>query len=58
VHQTRHTYARIVAEDTGSITETQEAPGHRKLSTTRVYMQRIAVKRDKYSERISQRLGD
>ena len=55
VHQTRHTYARIVAEDTGSITETQEALGHRNLSTTRVYVQRIAVKRDKHSERISQR---
>lgn len=50
VHQTRHTYARMVAEDTGSITETQEALGHRNLSTTLVYVQRIAIKRDKHSE--------
>ena len=57
VHQTRHTYARMVAEDTGSITETQEALGHRNLSTTRVYVQRIAIKRDKHSERISKRLS-
>lgn len=58
IHQTRHTYARMVAEDTGSITETQEALGHRNLSTTRVYVQRIAVKRDKHGERISKRLAE
>lgn len=57
VHQTRHTFARMVAEDTGSITETQEALGHRNLSTTRVYVQRISVKRDKHSEQISKRLS-
>lgn len=56
VHQIRHTYARMVAEDTGSITETQDALGHRNVSTTRVYVQRIAVKRDKHSERLSQRI--
>lgn len=56
VHQMRHTYARMVAEDTGSIIETQDALGHRNVSTTRVYVQRIAVKRDKHSERISQRV--
>jgi integrase len=56
VHQTRHTYARMVAEETGSIIETQDALGHRHASTTRVYVQRIAVKRDKHSERISRRL--
>lgn len=58
VHQTRHTYARMVAEDTGSLTETQEALGHRNLATTRVYVQRIAIKRDKHSERISRRFND
>ena len=52
----RHTYARMVAEDTGSITETQDALGHRHISTTRVYVQRITVKRDKHSEKISERL--
>jgi integrase len=41
-----------VAEDSGSITETQDALGHRNAATTRVYVQRIAVKRDKHSERI------
>lgn len=52
LHRTRHTFARIVAEDSGSITETQEALGHRNAATTRVYVQRISVMRDKHSERI------
>lgn len=56
IHQMRHTYARIVADETGSIVETQDALGHRHASTTRVYVQRIAVKRDKHSERISKRI--
>ena len=56
LHQTRHSYARIVAEETGSITDTQDALGHRNAATTRVYVQRIAVKRDKHSESITRRL--
>lgn len=57
IHQTRHTFARIVAEETGSIVETQDALGHRNLATTRVYVNRIAVKRDKHSRKITLRLG-
>lgn len=56
IHQMRHTYARIIADETGSIIETQDALGHRHASTTRVYVQRIAVKRDKHSARISKRI--
>jgi integrase len=56
LHQTRHSFARIVAEETGSLTDTQDALGHRNASTTRVYVQRIAIKRDKHSERITSRL--
>lgn len=56
LHQTRHSFARIVAEETGSLTDTQDALGHRNASTTRVYVQRIAVKRDKHSEKITSRL--
>src|SRR5205085_8989935 len=47
IHQTRHTYARIVAEETGSYQETQEALDHENAATTRVYVQRITVKADK-----------
>jgi integrase/recombinase XerD len=53
LHRTRHTFARIVSEFTGDITATQNALDHRNRSTTRVYVQRIAVKRDLYSEVIS-----
>lgn len=56
LHQTRHTFARMVAEDTGSLTETMNALGHKNISTTRVYVQRIAVKKDKHSGRITARL--
>lgn len=57
VHQTRHTFARVVSEETGSLTETQEALGHKNLATTRAYVQRIAVRRDKHSRRILERFG-
>jgi site-specific recombinase XerD len=55
LHRTRHTYARIVSEFTGDITATQNALDHQSRSTTRVYVQRIAVKRDLYSEEISKK---
>ena len=57
LHQTRHTYARLVSEDTGSMTATQEALGHRNLATTRVYVRRVAVKPDGHSRAILDRLG-
>jgi integrase len=56
LHQTRHTYARIVAEETGSFVETQEALDHENAATTRVYVQRITVKADKHSSKIAARL--
>jgi integrase len=57
LHQTRHTFARLVAERTGSIIETQDALGHKNPATTRVYVRRIAVKRDKHSEDIVRLFG-
>lgn len=56
VHQTRHTYARIVAEETGSYQETQEALDHENAATTRVYVQRITVKADKHGGKIASRI--
>lgn len=56
VHQLRHTFGRMVADETGSLDEVQEALGHRNRSTTRVYVQRIIRKRDKHSRRISERV--
>jgi site-specific recombinase XerD len=57
IHQTRHTFARIISEETGSIVETQDALGHKNLATTRVYIGRIAVKSDKHSRQITKRLN-
>lgn len=57
LHQFRHTFARIVSEETGSIIETQDALDHSDPGTTRVYVQRIAVKRDKHSRDVTRRLG-
>jgi integrase len=57
LHRTRHTFARIVSEVTGDITATQNALDHQNRSTTRVYVQRIAVKRDLYSGEVSKRWG-
>jgi len=56
VHQTRHTYARIVAEETGSFIETQEALDHENAATTRVYVQRITVKADRHGGKVSARI--
>jgi site-specific recombinase XerD len=57
-HMTRHTFARIVNEETGSLLETQEALDHEDQATTRIYLESIAIKRDKYSERISRRVDE
>lgn len=56
VHQTRHTYARIVAEETGSFQETQEALDHENAATTRVYVQRLTVKADKHGSKVARRI--
>ena len=58
LHRTRHTFARIVSEVSGDITATQNALDHQSRSTTRAYVQRIAVKRDLYSNEISKRWGE
>lgn len=57
LHQTRHTFARIVAEETGSLIETQDALNHSNPSTTRICVQRIAVKKDRHSRLISKRFS-
>lgn len=48
----------MVGEETETIMEPQDALRHRYLTTTRMYVQRISVKRDKHSERISKRLAE
>jgi site-specific recombinase XerD len=55
LHQTRHTFGRIVAEETGSMAATQDALDHANLSTTTVYVQQISVKRDLHSAAVARR---
>jgi len=57
LHQTRHTFARMVGEDAGSLMEVQEALGHKDIATTRVYLERVRTERDKHSRQIARRLG-
>lgn len=57
IHRTRHTFGRLVAEQTGSLIETQDALDHADLSTTRVYVERIVIKKDKHSRNIAARLN-
>lgn len=52
IHRLRHTFAKIVSEYSKSMAETQEALGHSNIKTTQIYVQRLAVKKDKHSKSI------
>lgn len=52
IHRLRHTFAKIVSEYSESMAETQEALGHGNIKTTQIYVQRLAVKKDKHSKSI------
>lgn len=56
IHQFRHTFARIVAEESGSIIEAQEALGHKDIQTTQIYINRIKFKKDKHSRSVRERI--
>ena len=56
LRQTRRNYARIVAEETGSFLEAQETLDHENQATTRVYVQRITVKRDRQGRSVARRM--
>jgi site-specific recombinase XerC len=47
----------MVGEQSGDLTEVQTVLGHQNLTTTRVYLERVAIKRDKHSRAIAGRLG-
>jgi integrase len=51
LHQTRHTVAQEVAEEDG-VSGAQEMLGHSNPNTTRIYVSRLTVRRDKHSTRI------
>ncbi len=57
LHQTRHTFAMIVADETGSLVAAQDALGHKNAAVTQIYVRRLGTKKDKYSQTISNRLS-
>jgi integrase len=56
LHQTRHTVAARVADADG-IKAAQEQLGHKSEQTTRVYVQRVSVRRDKFSSLLAEAFG-
>lgn len=56
LHQTRHTFARIVADDTGSYVDAQDALDHANANTTRIYVKKLGTKKDKHSSKIAARI--
>lgn len=56
IHRLRHTFAKIVSEVAESMADTQEALGHSNIKTTQIYVQRLAVKKDKFSKSIREAL--
>ena len=52
IHRLRHTFAKIVSEYSESMAETQEALGHSNIKTTQIYVQKLAIKKDKHSKSI------
>jgi integrase len=57
LHQTRHTFARILGEEAESLFDVQKELGHRSIVTTQVYLDKVTRKKDKYSIRIEARIG-
>jgi integrase len=57
LHQTRHTYARLVGEEASGLGEVQDALGHENRATTKIYLRRVSVQKDAFSRTIADRLG-
>jgi integrase len=57
LHQTRHTFARMLGEEADSLFEVQKELGHRSIATTQVYLDKVTRKKDKFSQRIEKRIG-
>ncbi len=57
LHQLRHTFASWVADGTGDISKVQQALGHKSQNTTRVYIEKLGVKKDNHSHIIASKMG-
>jgi site-specific recombinase XerC len=51
IHQTRHTDARIIFEDSGDLLEIQSALDHESQATTRAFVHRVAVEKHKQNDK-------
>jgi integrase len=56
LHMTRHSYARILGDITGSFRIVQDELGHSSQNVTRIYLQKLGVKKDRYSSIIAERV--
>lgn len=56
LHMLRHSYASMAAEG-GSLHEVSEALGHKDLKTTRIYVQKLGSRQDRFSKQIGDQLG-
>jgi site-specific recombinase XerC len=54
---TRHTYARLIGEESGDFMAVFDELGHKNPGTTRVYLPSVTIKKDRFSSQISKRLG-
>ena len=52
IHRLRHTFAKIVFKYSESMAETQVALGHSNIKITQIYVQRLAIEKDKQSKSI------
>ena len=57
IHMLRHTFARQAGDVSGSNGVVQEALGHESAATTKIYLDRIGVRRDVLSVEMADRLG-
>lgn len=57
LHQTRHTFARMLGEEAENLFDVQQELGHRSIATTQVYLSKVTRKKDRFSRRIEARVG-
>jgi site-specific recombinase XerD len=58
IHQLRHTFARLIGEEADDLYEVQRELGHSNINTTRIYLDKVAKKKDKLGKRIAKRFGN
>jgi hypothetical protein len=47
----------MAGDESGSMSEVQEALDHKALSTIKIYLEAVGVRHDRFSSRLAERLG-